>query len=239
MSRAAPPAGEPTLASAAWDLRGLTALPRLALRWRGLGAPRGDGQPVLVLPGFGTSDRSTAPLRAFLRRQGWAAHGWGQGVNTGKPDRHLGPLAARLEALAESGPVRLVGWSFGGVLARAIARRAPDRVERVLTLGSPVVGGPRHTFVAGNLRRRGEDLDALAARADAHEATPLPVPVVALYTRADGVVAWQACRDPHHAHVLHEEVGGTHVGLVYEPAVLARVAHWLQAPVPRPPLSPG
>lgn len=208
----------------AWDLRGVMALGRLARAWPTV-SKEGAGRRVLVIPGYGTSDRSTLALRRYLARLGWEVHGWGQGINSGAVRRHLPPLEAQVTAL---GSVRIVGWSLGGIFARELARRRPAQVARVVTLGSPIVGGPRHTFVARRMPR--EVVDDQARRSDAREEVPVPVPVLSLYTRRDGVVAWHASVDPNPGG-RSEEVLGTHLGLVLEPTVLARVAAWLREEV--------
>ena len=104
-------------------------------------APRGDGHPVLVLPGFIASDTSTAVLRRYLAKLGYDAHAWELGRNLGP--RAIGAegekLIARLRAIhdATGEKVSIVGWSLGGIMARIIARRAPDAVRQVITLGHP------------------------------------------------------------------------------------------------------
>jgi hypothetical protein len=200
---------------------GLAALPALAR------APRGDGEPVLVLPGYGAGDSSTALLRAFLRSLGYRAEGWGLGRNGGDVGKLLPRVLARTERLfsASDRAVRLVGWSLGGVLAREAAREAPRLVERVVTLGSPVVGGPKYTAAGGLYRRRGFDLDAIEREITARNAArPIRVPIHAIYSRRDGVVAWQACVDRASPDVEHVEVPSTHSGLGFDARVLALVA---------------
>jgi pimeloyl-ACP methyl ester carboxylesterase len=119
----------------------LGALPLLSL------APRGDGHPVLVLPGLIASDVSTRPLRAFLRNRGYAASGWRQGRNLGlRP----GVQHAMIDLLEEMNDIHgrkvsLVGWSLGGLYARQLAKMMPERVRSVITLGSPFAGPPRST----------------------------------------------------------------------------------------------
>ncbi|MDX2168643.1 MAG: alpha/beta hydrolase [Deltaproteobacteria bacterium] len=194
--------------------------------------PRGDGGPVLVLPGFGAGDGSTALLRAYLTWLGYDARGWGLGTNRG----HVPKLVPRVVELVDAAQaatrrrVRLVGWSLGGVLAREAARERPTRVERVVTFGTPVVGGPKYTAAAERYRQRGYDLDAIEAAAAARDAVPLRVPVTAIYSRTDGVVAWQACIDPVNRGVEHIEVAGTHVGLGFNPDVFRLVAERLALP---------
>jgi pimeloyl-ACP methyl ester carboxylesterase len=213
---------------AAWgEVAGLLELPRLLLRAPSLArAPRGDGGPVMVLPGFATGDGATSILRGYLSFLGHDVHPWGLGRNDGDVPRLLALLVSRVAALRSSTglPVRLVGWSLGGYLAREVSREIPSDVDRVVTLGAPVVGGPKYTLAARAYRRRGADMDAIEAAVDAREAVPLTRPVSAIYSRRDRVVAWQACVDERNGCVDHVEVSSTHLGLGFSPDVYLLVA---------------
>ena len=101
--------------------------------------PVGDGHPVLVLPGLLAGDGSTWALRRLLRRLGYRAHGWRLGRNIGPTAKAVRGMAERLDELHTryDAPVSLVGWSLGGIFARAMARHHPSAVRQVITLGSP------------------------------------------------------------------------------------------------------
>jgi len=210
---------------------------RLAFRWpRLLQLPRGNGERVMVLPGFGADDVSTFALRAYLRAMGYAAIGWGLGRNDGDVPRLMDQVATRVLELTEreQAPLRLIGWSLGGYLAREAARDLPDRVARVVTLGSPVVGGPKYTAVARLFRTEPGALDLIETLVDQRYAVPLTVPVTAIYSKRDGVVAWRACIDERSPAVEHIEVRTTHIGLGFAPEVYEIVARRLAAPVSQP-----
>ena len=209
------------------EVRGLVELPRLLIRLPDLARqPRGNGQRVLVLPGYGADDASTALLRAYLRFLRYRPLGWGFGRNRGQVPELLPRVTKRVEELAreEGAPIRLIGWSLGGYLAREAARELPHAVRQVITLGSPVVGGPKYTTVAGAYRRRGIDVDAIEAEVAARNRRPLDTRVTAIYSRSDGVVAWQACIDRHGSNVEHVEVETTHLGLGLSPDVFEIIA---------------
>jgi hypothetical protein len=204
-------------------MAGLTHLPRALL------ALRGHDEPVLLLPGFTAGDTSMWLLRAFLRRLGWDARGWGLGVNNGDAPAFfakLGELAERRVARAGA-PLRVVGWSMGGFLGRELARERPELISQVITMGTPVVGGPKYTAVAGLFRRRGYDLDAIAALCEARSCRPIEAPITAIYSRRDGVVAWQACIDRASPRVEHIEVESSHTGLGFDVRVWRIVANQL------------
>jgi pimeloyl-ACP methyl ester carboxylesterase len=214
------------------EARGLGELPLLAWRFRDLRRePRGEGDPVLVFPGFGASDASTAPLRAYLRYLGYDARGWGIGVNTGDVPSLIPQVteAAERSAVRTGRPVRLVGWSLGGVLAREVARDAPAAVDRVVTLGLPVVGGAKYTLAGRAYASRGYDLDAIEAEVEERNRIPIRRPVTAIYSRRDRVVAWRACIDRHNDGVEHLEVDTSHVGLGFSADVYRIVARSLAA----------
>lgn len=206
---------------------------RLVARLPQLGRhPRGHGEPVMVLPGFGAGDRSTWVLRAHLRRLGYRVRGWELGVNAGDVPRLIRTLArAVADRSREAGMgLRLVGWSLGGYLAREVARELPEHVDRVVTLGSPVVGGPRYTATAPFYRAAGFDFDAVEAAIAERERRPIRVPIVAIYSETDGIVDWRACIDRTSPRVEHVRVDATHLGLGFAPEVLRIVADRLAAP---------
>lgn len=191
---------------------GIRHLPRALL------AARGRNEPVLLLPGFAGGDGSTWMLRRFLRQIGWDARGWGLGTNGGDAAKLLERVIEVAERLVQARrqPLHLVGWSMGGFLARELARDRADLVRQVVTLGTPVVGGPKHTALAGMFRSRGFDLDAIAAECEARARRRILAPITAIYSRRDGVVAWQACIDRTNPHVEHVEVATTHFGLGFD-----------------------
>ena len=191
-------------------------------------APKGDGHSVLVLPGFIAGDTSTDPLRRYLRHLGYDAHAWDLGRNLGPHaiGRQGEKLMERLATIfAASGrKVSLVGWSLGGVMAREISKQAPDMVRQVISLGSPFTGDPfaskptrLYQAITGDL---GEDI-AERLRASTE---PPPVPSTAIYSKGDGVVAWQNCVETAAAQTDNIEVYGSHCGLGVNPSVLYAVA---------------
>jgi len=212
------------------EARGLIELPRLLLRIPSLARqPRGAGQPVLLLPGYGGGDGSMALLKAYLRLLGYDARGWRLGRNSGNVGDLLPRILKRLISAAErsNAQITLIGWSMGGWLARELARERPELVRRVITLGTPVIGGPKYTIVAHLYRRRGRDIEAVAAEVDARNQTPLLVPVTAIYSSIDAIVAWQACIDSTGAAVEHVEVRTAHLGFGFSPEVYEIIAERL------------
>jgi pimeloyl-ACP methyl ester carboxylesterase len=131
-----------------------------------------------------------------------------------------------LERAEAAGPVALVGWSLGGVVAREVARRRPDAVRRLVTFGTPLTGGTAHTAGARFASRA--DGDRLAAYAAHRDRTrPLTVPITVVLSRRDGVVSWPSCLDRHSLHVDHVEVRSTHLGMVVDPDVWLTIARRL------------
>jgi pimeloyl-ACP methyl ester carboxylesterase len=212
------------------EARGVIELPRLLFRISTLARqPRGNGEPVLVLPGYGSGNASTALLQSYLRFLGYRVRGWGRGSNKGEVPTLLTRVLKRLVSLARRNQqkVRIVGWSLGGYLAREAARERPDLVQQVITLGTPVVGGPKYTVMAQIFRRRGIDIDAIEAEIESRNQISLTTPVTAIYSRRDNVVAWEACIDHFTSDVEHIEVKATHLGLGFSPEVYKIIAERL------------
>jgi pimeloyl-ACP methyl ester carboxylesterase len=184
---------------------------------------------VMVIPGFLTGDGATAALRAGLADGGYGSLGWGMGVN-------LGASAARLSQLADTvsrhtdtagAPIALVGWSLGGLYAREVAKLVPERVARVITLGSPFSGDPRANRVwrLYELINR-HPVDILPIAGDL--ARKPPVPTIAIWSANDGIVAPACSRGKAHEVDHHVEVRCSHIGFTYERDAVDAVLDALQ-----------
>jgi pimeloyl-ACP methyl ester carboxylesterase len=195
--------------------------------------PDGDGHPVLLLPGFLAGDVSTRPLRAFLRDLGYWAHRWKLGRNLGIRGDLEERLRRRLEEVHErhGRRVSLIGWSLGGVYARVLANRFPALIRSVITLGAPFAADTK----ANNSWRLYEWLTQ--ARLDElphdrlHEfrRTP-PAPTTSIFSRTDGIAAWQTSVQREGPHSESIEVPGSHLGLGFNPLVLFAIADRLAQP---------
>lgn len=192
-------------------------------------APRGDGHPVLVIPGFLAGDLSTMPLRRYLSSLGYDVHPWSLGRNTGGVARMRAAVRARIAEIRRTTErkVTLIGWSLGGVYARLAALAGPDDVRAVITLGSPfanVVSGASNVsamykMVSGESSATADpsDLEALAG--------DLPVPTTAIYSKSDGIVNWRnSALRPNHQSENIEILLASHAGLGVNPAVLWAIA---------------
>ena len=196
-------------------------------------APRGDGHPVLVLPGLVTSDRSTVALRSFLKSKGWDAHGWELGRNYGPLPGIERKMIDRVKALHDKSgrKVSLVGWSLGGIYARQLAKMLPDEVRQVITLGSPFNGDPRATN-AWKLYEftSGHKVDDRERHMGGAISEPPPVPTTAIYSRTDGICAWRTCMERETDTAENIEVDGSQCGLGHHPAAVYAVADRLAQP---------
>ena len=225
----------PPIPSPSWALLGIEPL-RAAMEYASCrlmdrsGHPPGDGHPVIVFPGLAADAQSIAPLVGFCHGLGYAARDWGRGLNTGPAgdiDRWLDALAADIEALVADRPqpVSLVGWSLGGIYAREVAKRIALPVRQVITIGTPITGEAAQTNVSLIYRWVNGTLPVLDEDFKSRLITAPPVPTTSIYSRTDGVVAWQACVQPEdHPMIENVEVDGSHCGLVWNPAVLKVVA---------------
>jgi pimeloyl-ACP methyl ester carboxylesterase len=196
-------------------------------------APKGDGHPVLTLPGFLASDLSMAPMRRYLHELGYDAQAWRMGRNLGGLVRVRSALRSRVAEIhaATGRKVSLVGWSLGGVYARDMALQAPDMVRYVVTLGSPFANDVRATNATRLYEAlSGERVEDFSELREAI-AGELPVPSSSIFSRSDGIVNWKTCllRPSERAENI-EVCCASHIGLGVNPAALWAVADRLAQP---------
>jgi pimeloyl-ACP methyl ester carboxylesterase len=196
-------------------------------------APRGDGHPVLALPGFLASDLSMAPLRKYLDQLGYDSYAWQMGRNTGGIARMRGALRDRLAGIhaATGRKVTIVGWSLGGVYARDLALQAPELVRYVVTLGSPFAGDVRATNATRLYEAMsGETVDGNVELRQAISGD-LPVPTTSIFSRTDGIVNWRTCllRPSDTAENIEVHLA-SHIGLGVNSAALWAIADRLAQP---------
>jgi pimeloyl-ACP methyl ester carboxylesterase len=190
-------------------------------------APKGDGHPVLALPGFLASDLSMAPMRRYLKELGYDAHVWNMGRNLGGVAGKRGALRDLLTQTHETTgrKVSIVGWSLGGIYARDMALQMPDMVRSVITLGSPFA----NDITATNATKLYEALsgEGIYDNPEIREAIAgdLPVPATSIYSRTDGIVNWQTSllRPSDTAENIEVHLA-SHIGLGVNPAALWAVA---------------
>ncbi|SMQ73504.1 hypothetical protein SAMN06297468_2215 [Altererythrobacter xiamenensis] len=181
-------------------------------------------QTVMVLPGFATHPVRMRYLARQLERAGHRAKRWGLGMNLGPQEDTLDRLESRLlELRRRSGkPVVLLGWSLGGIFARELAKRQPDVVGKVITMGSPFSGSPRannvwriYQFVTGH-RVDAPPIEAVLAEKP-------PVETVAFWSPRDGIVdPRSACGRPGERDRA-VALRCTHMGFSYDPEVVEAV----------------
>jgi pimeloyl-ACP methyl ester carboxylesterase len=191
--------------------------------------PVGDGHPVLVYPGLGAADVTTLPLRNFLRERGYTPYPWKQGFNFGPKHGVLERCREQLQQVAarHGQPASLIGWSLGGVYARELAKEQPQNVRCVITLGTPFNGHPRAT----NAWRFYE----LVSGQSTHDPALIeqirglpPCPTTSIYSKTDGVVAWQCSLNPEHPQAENIEVHASHIGMGMNPLALYAIADRLR-----------
>lgn len=195
--------------------------------------PRGDGHPILCVPGFGTTDRSMRAMRQVFERLGYKTYGWEQGRNMGMNRRVKEKLAEHLQEIfrRHGRKVTLIGWSLGGVYVREMARAMPQLVRGVITLGSPINGHPSANNVESLFRfvnrKQPPNLDWEAFQ---RRRIPPPVPCTALYSKSDGVVAWRCAQEEPAPNTENIGVFSSHFGMGSNPRVLRVIAERLARP---------
>lgn len=192
--------------------------------------PRGDGHPVMFVPGFGASDRSMRAMRGIFAELGYATYGWGLGRNIGMNRRIKDGLGQRLQDIFQrhGQKVSLIGWSLGGVYVREMARAQPQLVRRVITLGSPINGHPEANNVSSlfHFANRGKKIN-LDWEGFQKRRVPPPVPCTAISSKTDGIVAWRCSQEEPAPNTENVHVASSHFGLAVNPRVLKIVAERL------------
>jgi pimeloyl-ACP methyl ester carboxylesterase len=188
----------------------------------------GQGRPVLVLPGFYAPDALTGRLRSHLRGLGYRAHGWKLGRNFGLTDHIVSGLPDRLDALHQryGVPVSVVGWSFGGLLARWLGHERPGAVRQVICLGSPWRPEGEVTRTTALFERAAEKYGLVDSAREIVDTLrePLPVRCTAIYSKTDGIVNWRSCALDAAENCENIAVPSSHIGLVSNPLALAVLA---------------
>jgi pimeloyl-ACP methyl ester carboxylesterase len=199
-----------------------------AMPWLKRG-PRGDGHPVVVLPGFQASDLSTAPMRRFLRERGYTPYGWGLGTNRGPGGGVREACRDLVQRVADRHGVKvsLVGWSLGGVFAREIAKTLEAQIRCVITLGSPFSGHPRPTRATAAYERHNGPSRHDPERAAWLRTAPR-VPTTSIYSRTDAIVDWRSSLNDDEVHTENIEVNASHIGMGVNPLVLYVIADRLR-----------
>ena len=201
-----------------------------------LAAPRGDGHPVLVLPGFLAGAASTQFLRQLLRRLGYRAYDWRLGTNLGVRAEMIKQLPARLDDIRgrnDGRKVSVIGWSAGGIFARELARAQPDDVRMVITLGSPIRGNHQATHAWRMwrlLNRKSQARQVVSEAARIAREAPLQVPTTCIYSKSDGIVAWQCCLSLPAPETENVEVHSTHLGYGHNVETLRVISDRLAQP---------
>lgn len=193
-----------------------------------LSAPRGDGRPIMLLPGYGTDEASMRPLGRYLRFLGYDVYDWGMGRNRGDVDGYVARVGERvgeIHAELDGKTVTLIGWSLGGVIARETARLYESLVREVITLGTPIIGGPKYTVAAERFAKSAEiDLDEFEHEVHARNSVGIRQPVTSIYSRLDGVVGWRASVDTYNEQARNIEVYSSHFGIGANGRVWALIA---------------
>ena len=200
--------------------------------------PKGDGHPVVVLPGFMATNTSTAPMRRLLCRLGYDARGWESGRNVLVNEGLIGKLERQLETLHEQTgqTISLVGWSLGGVLARELAKMNPDIIRIVVSLGSPISDDRGHTNAARLFQFfNGDAPEKLRNGQFSGLGIAPPVPTTSIFTKSDGVVHWRGSVQDAGAKIGDHpteniEVYASHCGLGVNPSVMIALADRLAQP---------
>lgn len=200
-----------------FEMQAAAELANLGLNYRELTRTRARFEhPIILFPGFGTTELAMKLLDGYLKDIGAEVYHWGIGRNHGYVPDLLGQMLEQVRTLSaqRATKLHLVGWSLGGYIAREVARELPELVGKVISLGTPVVGGPKYTSIGAMYAKWGFDLDAMEKDVAMREGNPIQKEILAIYSKGDNIVSWRACIDRVSPNVQHREVNGSHLGLV-------------------------
>lgn len=191
--------------------------------------PKGDGHPVLVMPGFMASDMSTRPMRRLLDDLGYETFGWGLGRNVRFNEKREAEMSDLIERIFKQTGQKLsiVGWSLGGVFARELAKLHPNKVRFVISLGSPISNDRRYSAPSALFERiNGKETAPEAEGRYANLEEAPPVPTTSILTKTDGIVSWRGSVQPEQSGTLTENivVPASHVGLGVNPLAMVAIA---------------
>lgn len=196
-------------------------------------APRGDGHPILIIPGFMSGDGFTRLMRRFLEELGYDPYPWDLGTNQGLRDQTCHNIEQKIAAIHKvtGQKVSLIGHSLGGVYVRAVAHRQSHHVRQIITLGTPFNSAFEQRDPndrGGALARAYERLNAGAEADELPKSTvmcfPPPLPSTSVYSEGDGIICWEHCLDVASDHTENICVPGSHTGMAHNPLVIHVIA---------------
>ena len=199
----------------------------------------GDGHPVIIFPGLATDGAAVGPLRDYCESLGYNAIDWGKGYNTGpkgNTEAWLADLASHTAELLNGhhDTATLIGWSLGGLYAREVSKLLTSQVRQVITIGTPFNAEADYTNVGWLFRLLSGTSAAIDPVLSRRLRTPPPLPTTSIYSRSDGVVAWQTCCHAKPSRQVQDiEIRGSHIGMGWNPAVLQIVGDRLAQPPAR------
>ena len=196
-----------------------------------LSLPKGDGRSIVLVPGNLSEAQSMCSLGKFLKYLGYQVFNWEHGTHNRLIEDDTKFLAKQLDELRflqRGNAVTLIGWDLGGVLIREVARLFQSDVHQVITLGTPITGGPKSTTCATSYAHKHKlDLDKYEAYVNTCNRIGLSQPVSSIYSKEDNIVDWTACVDTYNDQAHNIEVDSSHDGLVTNSQVWEIIAQEL------------
>ena len=190
-------------------------------------AKKGNGKRIMLIPGLKSNELAMYPLKKYLSALGYAPEDWKLGMNHGYVEKYRDEIVAQLQEEANQDKITLIGWSLGGTIAREVARTLPDKIQGVITYGSPAIGGP--TYTIGEHFWDKEETKRIKALIEEEDRTnPIQVPMSIIFTKKDSIVSWAACIDKTSKNVKHYEVHSTHLSLGIDPNVWRIITNHLE-----------
>ena len=210
--------------------------------YHGNGVPNGQGQPILLIPGFFAGDWTLTVMAGWLNRMGYHAYFSGINWNVDCPNKTAEILGWRLDYIMREsgGPITVIGHSLGGMLGRFLGVNFPEKIGHVFALGAPIDGNSLKVHPLVPLAFR--TLQVLRKRADGvssacgsslcscrfsrtvFSSLPAGLGFTSIFSKQDEVVDWHSCIDPQGQN---RQVSGRHIGLIVNREVYRILANTL------------
>ncbi len=207
--------------------------------YKGIGVKRGEGEPVVTVPGFLGSDSYLSKVNSWLSRIGYTSYPSKIGRNIQCLDDTSKKLKKTIDlAHRETGEkVNLIGHSLGGLICRSMAIENPELISSVITIGSPYkrISASPIVIIFGylvqqNIQRQKNNKKCLSRQCDCSVISlnkkrfPIDIPILSIFSKNDSIIDWKCCINNEAENI---EINSSHTGLTFNPEAYKKISEFL------------